>query len=571
MGDTGAAPRNDVLVVRYVNKGTAEAKVVPTLAILSVAGPVPDAERRHVQVGGSRLDCAQPFEAAEAEEGTKKTVLRFAEAALPAGGQRVLAFGVARGRDAAAVPASADDAQALRAKAGQYWKDATLPYDRLTVPDPGIQALVDSSIRNIFQAREIKGGLPAFQVGPTCYRGLWVVDGSFILEAVTYLGRADEVRSGIQYLLGFQRPDGSFMLIDKHWKETGIVLWAVFRHARLTNDKAWLEATWPKVEKGFAAIRAMRAMPPADAPNARLIPNGFSDGGIGGPFAEYTNVYWTMVGMRAAVAAARWLGKDAQADDWQKEYDDFLATYRKAAVRDAKDDGKGNRFVPIRMDGKDMPQRAQWAFCHAVFPGQVFAPDDPVVRGNMAMLRATEQQDMVYGTGWLANGIWGYFGSFYAHAWLWLGDGEKAARTLYAFANHAAPVLDWREEQVLVGKGKGICGDMPHNWASAEFVRLVRHLLVLERGDELHLCEGLPAAWAKPGMVTRVRDVATSFGPVSMEVAVSADGGSARFTLTPPSRNPPKKIVLHLGTWAGGKGTVDLPVAGAVERTIPLK
>jgi hypothetical protein len=137
-----------------------------------------------VQVGGSRLDCAQPFEAAEAEEGAKKTVLRFSETAVPAGGQRVLAFGVARGRDAAAVPKSADDAQALRAKAEQYWTDAKLPYGRLAVPDPGVQALVDSAIRNIFQAREIKGGLPAFQVGPTCYRGLWVVDGSFILEAV---------------------------------------------------------------------------------------------------------------------------------------------------------------------------------------------------------------------------------------------------------------------------------------------------------------------------------------------------------------------------------------------------
>jgi len=44
---------------------------------------------------------------------------------------------------------------------------------------------------------------------------------------------------------------------------------------------------------------------------------------------------------------------------------------------------------------------------------QVFAPDDPLVRGNMAMLRAVEAQGLVFDTGWLKDGIWTYFGSFY--------------------------------------------------------------------------------------------------------------------------------------------------------------
>ena len=134
-------------------------------------------------------------------------------------------------------PVDFTQAESLRRKAERYWQTAALPYDRLQVPDPGVQALVDSAIRNIYQAREIKKGLPAFQVGPTCYRGLWVVDGSFLLEAMTYLGRAEETRNGMKYLMSFQRKDGSFMLMDAHWKETGIALWAITRHARLTGDK----------------------------------------------------------------------------------------------------------------------------------------------------------------------------------------------------------------------------------------------------------------------------------------------------------------------------------------------
>jgi hypothetical protein len=363
------------------------------------------------------------------------------------------------------------------------------------------------------------------------------------------------------------------MLMDAHWKETGIALWAITRHARLTGDKNWLREAWPRVERGFAFIRKMRAMPAAAAPNARLIPDGFSDGGLADKVPEYTNIYWTLAGLRAAVEAARWLGKAEQADNWQKEYDDFLQTFRRAAQRDTRTDAHGNHYVPIRMqfDEKVPPQKAQWAFLHSLFPGKVFSPNDPLVQGNLAMLEAVEQQGLVQDTGWLKDGIWTYFGSFYAHAWLWLGEGDKAARTLYAFGNHASPLLAWREEQMPVGQGDQVVGDMPHNWASAEFIRLVRHSLILERGNELHLFEAMPAKWVRPGAVTRVRDIATEFGPLSFEFRVARDGASGILKLTPPQRTPPARIVLHLDHWSAQTGTLDLPVRGPSTKKVNLR
>jgi hypothetical protein len=258
---------------------------------------------------------------------------------------------------------------------------------------------------------------------------------------------------------------------------------------------------------------------------------------------------------------------------WQKEYDDFYATFRRAAERDTRTDPHGNRYVPISMrkDAKISPQKAQWAFLHAVFPGKVFAADDPLVQGNMAMLRATEVQGLVRDTGWVANGVWNYFASFYAHGWLWIGQGQKAAQTLYDFANHASPLLVWREEQMPVGEGDAVCGDMPHNWASAEFIRLVRDLLILERGDELHLFEGLPPKWLQPGKSIRVRGAVTEFGPMSLELRVTADGSKAVLTMDPPHRNPPKRIVVHASAWTGKLDTFALDPQGPIEREILLK
>ncbi len=100
----------------------------------------------------------------------------------------------------------------------------------------------------------------------------------------------------------------------------------------------------------------------------------------------------------------------------------------------------------------------------------------------------------------------------------------RRQQVLYDFANHAAPTRVWREEQKPLGKGVEEVGDMPHNWASAEFIRLAAHLLELDRGDELHLLEGMPAEWLKAGMVTRLNGVLTPFGPLHMTVRVDRAG-----------------------------------------------
>jgi len=573
VGAAQGPARQDMLLLRVRNTRAVEATAKPRVVIESGAPVAWDEAAGRVNIGHNTVVTAT-LKAQAFETKGRKHVLALEPVTVPAGGEICLAALVARNHSGPLRPLEAAQAQAIRQKAQEYWEKLDLPYGVISVPDAGAQAQLEAAIRNIYQAREMKNGLPAFQVGPTCYRGLWVVDGSFLMEAVALLGRTDEARAGIKYLLSFQKPDGGFELIGGHFKETGIVLWAVTRHARLTNDTQWLADVWPKLERGFAYIQGMRQRAATDpnAPNYRLIAAGFSDGGLAGPHLEYTNVYWNLVGMKAAVDAARWLGKTEQAEQWQKEYDDFMATFRKAAERDMVSDAHGNRCLPISMkwDKKAPVQKAQWGFMHAVFPGKLFAPGDPLVAGNMAMLRAVESQDLVLDTGWLGQGIWSYFGSFYGHAWLWLGDRDKAVRTYYAFANHASPLLVWREEQMPVGKGTGEVGDMPHNWASAEFIRLTRHLLLLERGAELHVFEGLPAEWAKPGMVTRVTKAPTDFGPVSLELRVAADGAKAHLAFESGKENPPRKIVVHLAGWSAQPGTLELPAGEKVEREVPL-
>jgi len=327
----------------------------------------------------------------------------------------------------------------------------------------------------------------------------------------------------------------------------------VWRHAQLTGDWKWLAAMWPRVEREVGQIIEYRrtTMNDPNQANYGLMPIGFGDGGLGGKHREYTNVYWTLAGLKAAIDMAAKLDKP-QRVAWQDQYDDYWQYFERARNRDKLTDASGNTYVPVTMKGEapQSPQRGAWAFLQSIFPGRIFDRSDALMLGTMAMLDANEKEGLIHGTGWLPEGVWNYAASFYGHAHLWLGHGRKAGATLYAFANHASPLLCWREEQNLVGAREEYCGDMPHNWASAEFIRLTRHCLLLERGQELHLLEGLPTTWTQPGRTTRLTQVPTSFGPVSLTLEVAPTGNSARLTCDPPQREPISSIVVHLENFA---------------------
>ncbi|MGA7700420.1 MAG: hypothetical protein WCB27_12475 [Thermoguttaceae bacterium] len=565
------SPSVNVVLVRLHNAGKAAITTAPEFMVES-----PDAAKPHgkdVAFGRWTVTGTEPFADVKVEKG--KATLHFSPKSLAAGEDRVLAMSLWREALPAEVPRRSEEAVALRKSAERYWKQLDLPYDCLQIPDQGVQNLIEASLRGIAQNRDYKNGVPVYQVGPTGYRDISCADGSFMCEVAILLGRAKDASDTLDYFLAFQRADGRLWLYRDFWKENGLVTWDLVRYAELTDDTAWLEKRWKHVEGmvGFIQELRRRAMQNPKALNYGLIPDGFGDGGTDGSCAEYSNVVWNMAGLRAAITGAKLLGKNEQAAAWQKEFEDMSRYFRKAIARDERRDKHGNLYLPNLMgsDGSVPPPQGQWAFMHSIFPGKLYARNDPLVQGSLAMLEAVQIEGLPLGSGWAADGVWPYFSHFQANAALWNGQGQKTGPLLYAIANHAAPVLNWCEEQSLHGQGTQVRGDMPHNWGSAEFIRQVRYMLVLERGQELHLFEGLPSQWTQPGMVTRIKDVLTEFGPISLALDIASDGKQASLKMDLKQRIRPTKVVLHLDGWSGRSGTIELPADGHVERTIELR
>lgn len=557
-------PREDI-VLTTIRNNSISAQTIHPLLVVNSEDPVVVEGQIVIVNNHERLFLSQTIVRMRQNLGQYKTLVELTPISIIPGEEKVIAAIYDNGlfsdfaQKLVAEPGKAiHDLEKAKEDIINYWENLSpVPFDKIFIPDTGIQNLVDASLRNIWQAREVFNGKISFQVGPTVYRGLWIVDGAFLFEAATLVGKGDDARDGIEYMLSFQQPNGKFgKLSPDFWKENGIVLWTCVRHAMLTQDKEWLKSIWGKLSKTVDFIGELRKMTLQNTISLDdgLIPPGAIDGGLGGgkDIAEYTNIYWNLAGLKAVIKAAHWIGEEEDAKEWQKEYDDFYLTFQKAANRDMATDSYGNRYLPIPMDPKyrSLPQRAQWAFCQAVYPGQLFTQDDPIAKGTMNMLHTTLQEGMVMGTGWIIDGIWNYFASFYGHACLWMGDGKRAAESLYAFANHASPLFCWREEHNPRDLHRLFVGDMPHNWASAEFIRLTVHLLALDRGNELHLFEGLPKEWTRAGMVTKLDGIATPFGKLNLKLQISKDGKKAQLNILSLSDSSCEKVTVHLGRWA---------------------
>lgn len=471
-----------------------------------------------------------------------------------------------------------------------FWGDLSLMKNTLKVPDSGVMDMITACARNILQAREIEDGLPVYKVGPTVYRNLFVVDGHFFLEAAQYLGDRDAASQAIDTLLRRVHDDGSIYEMAHHTKETGISIATLVRQTELLGDDDRLRSLWDIIKNAVTYIEGLRKHAkqlPSDDPCYNLLPQAYGDGGVGGDRGEYTTTFWIMFGLKAAADAAKRLGFEEDATRFQQDFDELMQDFRDHAARNMHQLDNGTPYLPIKFDNSSdhhwipdypddvnrwnelQPQSATWALCQAIYPGEVFAPYDPI---TVNLLKLHDQVDDEEGipieTGWLPyKSMWPYHSAFAANAWLYANRPDKAVDYLYDFANHASNTRVWREEQSLHNTYNGqIFGDMPHNWASAEFIRLVRNLLIFERGETLELLSGLPSEWSHDEIV--VEAMPTKFGTVNLHVTFADEGQvTIEYTRATDGHREPQSVKLFIPGMSNPKidNSELAPLDGAIE------
>jgi hypothetical protein len=386
--------------------------------------------------------------------------------------------------------------------------------------------------RNIQQAREVKDGMLVFEVGPTVYRGMWIVDGNFLLESARYLGYDEAADKGLLSEWNQQVASGQIIASagKEHWKDTAIAMFTLIRACELKQDWSLLRQLAPKVGHAIDFLIWLGdEARKGNSPNGKygILAPGFADGGMGGVHYEFTNTLWALAGLRAVALANR----ELRLPDLNRAagfYDELLAAFNRAAGEQMVTDPRGFKYLPMLMRedpamhenawDRPRPQTSQWTLSQTIFPGEVFSKDDPVVRGHIALMQACTEEDIPAETGWLHHeAVWNYNAPFVAEVYLWAGLRDWAHRTFTGYLNHASPLHAWREEQPLQNALIGMAwGDMPHNWASAECIRYLRHMLVLEDSRNLRLLEGIMPADLRARQTFSLTETPTRFGRVSL-------------------------------------------------------
>ena len=351
-------------------------------------------------------------------------------------------------------------------------------------------------------------------------------------------------------------------------------MFTLVRACELKQEWSLLRQLSPKVGHAIEFLIGLRNdARKGDSPNGKygLLAPGFPDGGMGGIHFEFTNTLWALAGLRAIARANESL-RLADLNRASGFYRELRAALEKAAGEQMVTDERGFRYLPMlmredpamRADSWDRPrpQTSQWALSHTIFPGEVFAKDDAIVRGHIALMQACTQEDIPAETGWLHHeGVWNYNAPFVAEVYLWAGLRDWAHRTFSGYLNHASPLHAWREEQplqkALIG---GTWGDMPHNWASAECIRYLRHMLILEDNRRLRLLEGVLDPDLRDRQRYAIENTPTRFGRISLELEpVGSRGWKAHFVLS--GEIAPETVTLPSNLTRGVKLT---KVTGAV-------
>ena len=192
------------------------------------------------------------------------------------------------------------------------------------------------------------------------YRGLWVVDGNFILEAARYLGYDAEAQQGLETTWKYQDASGGVFAGGgrEHWKDTGIAMFTLVRQAELSQDWSYFREMQPNVERAVKFLVSVRDKARSDGSvNGRygLLAPGFGDGGLGGIRSEFTNTLWVLAGLKAVTEATD-AARLPDLGGAKQFYNELRASLLAAARQEMRRHPEGFEYLPMLVK-----EDAQWA------------------------------------------------------------------------------------------------------------------------------------------------------------------------------------------------------------------
>ncbi|MDQ6750963.1 MAG: hypothetical protein M3Z33_09465 [Actinomycetota bacterium] len=350
------------------------------------------------------------------------------------------------------------------------------------------------------------------------YHAFWLRDGAVMANALDLVGLHGQAGEDLGFFLDWQNPDGLFISRPGQLDGFGQTLWAFGEHLRRTGNGAFAGQVYPAVRRAMAWFIANRAADPL-----RLLPPGNPGDNeyVAGHLAG--DNFWAIAGIEQAVEMARRLHQSADLARWSAELADYRGTVQAQARAAA---ARSGGYIPPAFD---VPGGQDWGNYWAAYPGSPFAATDPLVTATLNHARSEFGEGIgTYGDPHMLHGVIGYRAF---ETMLRRGEQANVVRGFYDSLAHTTSTNASFETGVLpLGNRTVDLATVPHGWGAAEYVSLLRNMLIREEGTGLVLMSALSPSWLKPGQTVSVRGGATAYGPLDFALRTSSGGATLTWT-----------------------------------------
>lgn len=427
-----------------------------------------------------------------------------------------------------------EDARLWLDRTIKYWRGVMSRATRIKVPcDKATRALLASHVCQL-----IANDHGEVHPGEGFYDEFYIRDGAYQVMQLEEAGFTDVAQKAMASFLNHQRPDGRFESQKNQFDANGQACWALWQFYKITGDRQWLTKAYPQMRQAVDWTLKVRRQGPADSSSSGVLPNAPADGEYlwDGKHHIVGYDFWNLRAFLCAAEAARALGKIAESKELLREAELF----RKAI--DAAWEQTGLDYFPPSWEKAG----THWGNTETLWPTELFDPYDWRVTALTREVRQNYGGGFIEGTiQWVghAKAIHPYMSAYTTMASLVRGEHEQVVEDFYWYllhstATHAFP------EGVYFERRTAWNDTIPHALGASNYAILLRHMLIHERGDELHLLVAVPDWWLAEGKEIRLERAPTHFGLASLTVAGTKKGVDVEFD--PPDRQPPKRVILHL-------------------------
>ncbi len=414
----------------------------------------------------------------------------------------------------------------------QFWQDFLRKGAIIGVPEEKPSLTYYASLAYTFIGRDGT----VIKPGEGFYDEFYLRDGAYQTHALDVAGFASEGKESLAHFLTYQKADGQFVSQEGELDGNGQALWALYAHYSLTGDRAWLSEVYPAARKAVLWIeRARQTKGRPDSPYFGILFASIADGEnlMQTPKHIVGYDFWNLRGVNCTARMAEALGEESDAQAYGQLFESYKACVENG-LRKA-----GFDWFPPTYEGVG----TSWGNLTMLHPTRLFDPLDARVTATLDRVRAGFVEGTIRWGEEEKGVIHPYMSTYVTNSEVVRGEREKAVDHFYHYLAHTTSTHGFPEGVYYMTRTAW--GDtVPHLWAAAQYIILLRKMLLREDGEALHLLPAVPVAWLRPGKKIVLLGAPTVFGKANLAVNGLEDGCDVRFSW--PDRKTPKQVIFHI-------------------------